>query len=109
MNTVKSEIHHNIDLRPASCRAIVVLFAALAVAAGASLASAQSGGGFDLGWSSIDGGGGQLSTGGGFEVLAVIGQPDAGVLIGGGYELEGGFLNYDTAQVPVELSVFMLD
>ena len=81
---------------------------AIAVLGGASLVVAQSGGGFDLSWSSIDGGG-QLSTGGGFEVLGVIGQPDAAVLTGGGFELEAGFLNFDTAQVPVELTEFDID
>ena len=50
----------------------------------------QSGGGFDLSWSSIDGGGG-TSTGGVYAVSGTIGQPDAGTLTGGSYELVGGF------------------
>ena len=51
---------------------------------------AQSGGSFDLSWSTIDGGGGS-SSGGQFVVNGTIGQPDAGTLIGGNFKLEGGF------------------
>ena len=54
------------------------------------LAHAQSGGGYDLTWSTIDGGGGE-STGGGFSLTGTAGQSDAGLLSGGGYTLNGGF------------------
>ncbi len=53
-------------------------------------AEAQSGGQFDLSWSTIDGGGG-TSSGGQFALSATIGQPDAGTLAGGNFKLEGGF------------------
>jgi hypothetical protein len=56
----------------------------------ASTGRAQSGGQFDLSWSTIDGGGG-TSTGGQFTLSGTIGQPDAGVLSGGQFKLEGGF------------------
>jgi hypothetical protein len=52
---------------------------------------AQIGGGYDLTWSSIDGGGTMFSTGGGYSLGGTIGQPDAGLLSGGGYTLGGGF------------------
>ncbi len=39
----------------------------------------------------IDGGGVMRSTGGAFELSGTIGQPDAGVLLGGEFELSGGF------------------
>ena len=52
---------------------------------------AQSGGGYDLTWSTIDGGGAMESTGGGYALGGTVGQPDAGVLSGGGYTLVGGF------------------
>ena len=45
---------------------------------------AQSGGGYDLSWSTIDGGGG-MSTGGGYTLSGTIGQPDAGILLNGSY------------------------
>ena len=54
---------------------------------------AQSGGSFDLTWSTVDGGGG-TSTGGAFSLSGTIGQPDAAsnpTLTGGTFELTGGF------------------
>jgi hypothetical protein len=51
---------------------------------------AQTGGGYDLAWSSIDGGGGTSSSGG-YTLSGVIGQPDAGLASGGSYTLAGGF------------------
>ena len=50
----------------------------------------QSGGDFDLSWSTIDGGGG-TSRGGNFTLSGTIGQPDAGTMSGGDFKLEGGF------------------
>jgi hypothetical protein len=52
--------------------------------------AAASGGGYDLSWYTIDGGGG-TSEAGGFTLSGTIGQPDAGTMSGGGYELAGGF------------------
>ena len=52
--------------------------------------SAQSGSGYDLSWSTLDGGGGS-SSGGGYSLSGTLGQPDAGTLSGGGYTLVGGF------------------
>ena len=56
------------------------------------VASAQSGGGYDLTWNTIDGGGG-TSTGGSYTLSGTIGQPDAGTSSGGTYTLNGGFWN----------------
>jgi hypothetical protein len=44
----------------------------------------------DLSWRSIDGGGGSSSAGP-FELDGTIGQPDAGFMTGGSFELSGGF------------------
>jgi hypothetical protein len=55
-----------------------------------SPALAQTGGGYDLTWSTIDAGG-SMSSGGGYSLSGTIGQPDAGALSGGGYEIHGGF------------------
>lgn len=69
-----------------------------------AMANAQVGGGFDLTWSSIDGGGG-YSSGGGFELTGTIGQPDAGAtMTGGAFSLDGGFQAAEIGLVPVELS-----
>jgi len=54
------------------------------------LTLAQTGGQFDLSWSTIDAGGG-TSGGGQFSVSGTYGQPDAGVLAGGDFVLQGGF------------------
>jgi hypothetical protein len=74
---------------------IVLMFIALAalfvpLSVSNAIALAQSGGGYDLTWSTIDGGGG-TSAGGGYTLTGAIGQPDAGVMSGGGYTLTGGF------------------
>lgn len=65
----------------------------LGVCAGAlfnTLSHAQSGGQFNLSWSTIDGGGGSSSAGQ-FQLSGTIGQADAGALTGGNFKLEGGF------------------
>lgn len=53
-------------------------------------ALSQTGGPYDLSWNTIDGGGGQ-SSGGQYILRGTIGQPDAGWMAGGSYELLGGF------------------
>ena len=55
--------------------------------AGVALAATQ---GYALDWWTVDGGGGQ-STDGGYTLRGAIGQPDASVLTGGVYVLQGGF------------------
>lgn len=62
----------------------------LLMATAVTITVAQTGGGFDLSWSTIDGGGGS-SSGGDFALSGTIGQPDAGELSGGAYVLTGGF------------------
>ncbi len=52
---------------------------------------ARSGAGYDLTWSTVDGGGGTFSVGGGYSLGGTAGQPDAGQLTGGDYGLAGGF------------------
>jgi hypothetical protein len=76
-------------------------FSILALAALATVsARAQSGGSFDLKWSTVDGGGG-TSSAGQFSVSGTIGQPDAGTLAGGQFKVEGGFWSGVTvAQTP---------
>jgi hypothetical protein len=78
------------DLRGLSVRQAVIIALALIVATG-GLVYSQTGGGYDLSWNTIDGGGGTFSTGGGYELGGTIGQPDAGAMSGGVYSLQGGF------------------
>jgi hypothetical protein len=55
-------------------------------------ALAQSGGGFELSWWTIDGGGITFATGGSFNLGSTLGQPDAcNPLTGGAFSLTGGF------------------
>lgn len=75
---------------------VVTIFAA--IAAGALLlglvrgAAAQTGGGYDLSWSTWDNSGGvTFASGGGYELGATVGQADAGLSAGGPYSLNGGF------------------
>jgi len=46
---------------------------------------------FEIDWHTIDGGGVTVSTGGAFELSGTIGQPDAGPMVGGAYQWDGGF------------------
>jgi hypothetical protein len=73
--------------------AIAVCFVSiLLLTLSAAQVSAQSGGGYDLTWSTIESGG-ATSNGGGFALTGTIGQADAGSLSGGTYSLYGGFWN----------------
>ncbi len=66
----------------------LVVLLSLALAIGVS---AQSDGGYDLNWWTVDGGGYTWSEGSGYTLGGTVGQPDAGALSGGGYTLAGGF------------------
>ena len=57
----------------------------------AGVVLAQSGDGYDLSWSTVDGGGVAYSDGGGYILGGTVGQPDAGLLAGGEYVLDCGF------------------
>ncbi len=66
---------------------VLLLLASLAVV------HAQRGSGYDLNWSTIDGGSTE-SSGGGYVLSDSIGQADSGVALdGGGYTSVGGFWN----------------
>ena len=54
------------------------------------LTSARAGN-FKIDRYTINGGGGGRSTGGDFALVGTIGQPDAGEMAGGDYNLSGGF------------------
>lgn len=85
---------------------IVLALLIVSIAAIVSIAVAQTGGGYDVSWSTIDSGGGAAS-GGGYTLEGTIGQFDAGVQSGGGYVLEGGFWNRATAVYRVFLPIMV--
>lgn len=68
----------------------------LVISAGATALYAQTGGTYDLTWSTLNGGGG-TSSGGVFGLSGTIGQADAGEMSGGSYTLSGGFWLSTTA------------
>jgi len=70
------------------------LTSALFVSAFVATATAQN---FTLHSFTIDGGGGGTSAAGTYSVQGTIGQPDAGTMSGGSYQLAGGFWTLATA------------
>lgn len=65
--------------------------AAMAMAAATTLLATAGEPAYRIDRSTIDGGGGMRATGGDFELSGTIGQPDAGAMNGGAFELTGGF------------------
>lgn len=60
---------------------------------GSQAIDAQSGGGYELTWTSINAGGGEM-TGGAYSLVSTIGQPEAGAMqSGGAYSLNGGVVD----------------
>lgn len=62
-----------------------------AVAGGLVCVSTAAWAQFSISRSTVDGGGGVLSSGGAFTAVGTVGQPDAGRLAAGSYVLNGGF------------------
>jgi hypothetical protein len=87
--------------------ATVVVLALLWIVT-ASITSAQTGGGYDLTWNSIDSGGAIFSAGGSYSLGGTIGQPDVRWrLEGGQYTLGGGFWGSGASQYKVYLPVVL--
>jgi hypothetical protein len=72
---------------------LLLLLASVFSYRGISPVAAQSGGGYDLTWSAISGGGATFSTGGGYMLGSTIGQPAVDSTSGGSYSFNGGFWN----------------
>ena len=99
-------------LVPAGVAALLLLGALLltsiTVDQARSSALAQSGEGYDLAWWTVDGGGGALGSGGSYQLVGAIGQPDAGpVLSSGDYALAGGFWRVGPAAEPGEYPLYL--
>ncbi len=88
-------------------RWLVLLAVVVMLLVAVTAISAQSGGGYDLTWSTLDGGGATFSTGGSYSLGGTIGQPDAGTLSGGGYTLNGGFWGEGATAYEVYLSLVL--
>ena len=74
-------------------RAKLILVVGILIMMLASVAQAQSGGGYELRWTSIDTGGGAM-TGGAYSLTSTIGQPEPGATQNGGnYGLNGGVVD----------------
>ena len=99
-------MEHLIHQRLATCVIVLILVLALPIQ---KMTRAQSGSGYELTWSSIDGGGymRSASTGGGYSLGGTMGQPDAGTMSGGGYTLVGGFWGGATTQYRIYLPVVL--
>jgi hypothetical protein len=79
---------------------IIVIVMALLFA---GLAYAQSSGGYDLTWNTIDNGSGTLGNGG-YTLDGTIGQPDTNApSSNGGYTLTGGFWHTIAPAYPIYL------
>lgn len=86
---------------------LAVLLTALLVGGGLGRhAAAQSGGGYDLSWSTVDGGG-ERTAGGGFVIIGTAGQPDAGALTNGSHLLAGGFWPASSTAAGVVYHVYL--
>ncbi len=72
-------------------RALVTGWLLPAALCAVTAASAQTGGGYDLSWHTVDGGGVTFATGGGYSLGGTAGQPDAGSHTGAAFTLSGGF------------------
>lgn len=84
-------------------RSRAILFVVVLFILSGAVALAQIGNGFDLSWSTIDGGGG-TSTGDSFALAGTVGQSDASdAMTGGTYTLQGGFW----AGVPPKYDVYL--
>lgn len=66
----------------------------------AGVAHAQN---LSVNWFTIDGGGG-TSAGGRYSVSGTAGQPDAGVLNGGAYAVDGGFWSFASETLALSVS-----
>jgi len=87
--------------------ATLLLLASVALRQAQDVALAQSGGGYDLTWNTVDSGGATFSSGGNYSLGGAIGQPDAGVLSGGDYTLACGFWGSGAVEYNIYLPLIL--
>jgi hypothetical protein len=83
---------------------VLIIVLALSLSRGRLSVSAQSGGGYDLRWNTIDNGSGG-SSGGAYTLNGTIGQFDAGGATSGTYTLGGGF--WGGSGISLQSTVFL--
>ena len=85
---------------------VIVAACIISLLLGLTWVSAAAPASLSLAWWSVDGGGQTFSQGGEYTLGGTAGQPDAGLLSGGGYTLGGGFWR-GGAVVEVEHEVYL--
>jgi len=86
----------------------LILTLVLGLALALVSAPALAGGGYNLSWWTVDGGGGtSTSVSPGYSLSGTVGQPDAGQLSGGGYQVSGGFWSWVKSVFEVDLPLVM--
>ena len=88
-------------------KALLLALGALLLLASIVGARAGASPSYDLSWWTVDGGGAAFSTNGGYTLGGTLGQPDAGVMSGGGYTLAGGFWGGAAVQYKVLLPLVL--
>jgi hypothetical protein len=86
---------------------VILTAGILLLVALSGLAAAQTGGGYDLTWNTVDGGGITFGEGGGYALGGTAGQMDAGLLSGGPFTLAGGFWGRSMAGMPAGFRVYL--
>ena len=85
----------------------IILLSIIAVFLTSSVALAQTGGGYDLTWWTVDGGGGTASSAA-YELIGTIGQSEAGVVLSGGeFTLYSGFWSSGMTQYMIYLPLIL--
>ncbi|MBN1179731.1 MAG: hypothetical protein JXD18_10985 [Anaerolineae bacterium] len=85
----------------------IILLSIIAALLTSSVALAQTGGGYDLTWWTVDGGGGTVSSAA-YELAGTIGQSDVGVVLSGGeFTLYSGFWSSGTTQYMIYLPLIL--
>ena len=72
-----------------------------------SIVAAQSGGGYDLTWNTIDGGRRLSQSAATNSLIGTIGQADAGASSGGTYVLSGGFLGSGLSVLTAQFKIYL--
>ncbi len=88
-------VEHGMRIQSTSLKPVLnllILLAGLILIVRPGAAHGQTGGDYELSWSSIDGGGGVDSATEDFRLSGTVAQEDAGASSGGDYTVLGGFL-----------------